>query len=297
MEDTGVNIVIVNWNTGRLLGLCLQALRDLPAAERELIGKIIVVDNNSGDDSVARAKEVGNEEQFVELKENVGFARGNNIGAKEIVNDGHVFLLNPDTEVRPGAIQTLAKVLQERSDVGIVGCKLVNPDGSLQRSVRPFPRFIDFVFYMLKLGRVVQGRQEAQWDYDTPGYVDQVMGAVFFVRREVWDQLEGLDTGFFTLFEEVDFCRRARDAGWRTYFTPAGEVMHVKAASFSQLVGWKKSRPWLKSSLRYVRKHFGPGGFALLMPLVPIFFLLTIPAGLKHLWQKMRNSRRLSAGH
>jgi len=289
-----VDVVIVNWNTGELLGRCLKSLLALP--ERGMLGEIVVVDNMSKDDSVERARAaVGKSDMvtFIELDENVGFARGNNRAIKSFSGDHHVLLLNPDTEVRAGAILALANVLENDSSIGIVGAKLLNPDGSLQPSVRPFPTLRDFLFYMLKLGRVVQRAQENAYDYTKSGYVDQVMGAAFLIRCETLSKVGLLDEGFFVLFEEVDYCKRALEAGWKTFFTPEAEVMHVRAASFSQLVGWRKTWPWLKSSLYYVRKHFGLVAYIGLLLLTPVTFLLTIPASLWHTLLKSRNRQNL----
>lgn len=270
-----LNIIIVHWNTPDLLKKCLASLEALPESEKELIEKIVVVDNAS--------REVP-PEATVNLPQNIGFAAANNIAWRQFSDNNHVLLLNPDTEVKPGAIAAMVRVLEEKPDVGIVGPKLLNPDGSLQGSVRPFPEFLDFVFYMVKLGRLVQSKQEKSYDYSQPGYVDQVMGAVFLIRNRTWGKIGLLDEKFFTLFEEVDYCKRARQAGWRTYYTPAGRVSHVRAASFNQLIGFKKTLPWLHSCLHYAKKHLGRPAWAALLLLTPLTLLLTIPASLKHLW-------------
>lgn len=293
-----IGIVIVNWNTGGLLAACMRSLGALPSDERALIEKVVVVDNASGDESLElarRTSEMGPMLECVALDANVGFARASNIGARRLSGTCHILLLNPDTEVRAGSLRELVAVLERESRVGIVGPKLVNPDGSVQPSVRPFPRRRDFLLYMLKLGRVVQARQEAAYDYSRAGAVDQVMGAAFLIRREVWEKLHGLDEAFFTLFEEVDFCRRAAMAGWQTYFTPAATIMHIRAASFNQLVGIARTWPWMMSSLHYARKHFGSLVWVGLLLLVPLTLLLSVPASLKHLWLKLRNRQRLFA--
>lgn len=268
-----------------------MALRALPLAEQALIGKIVVVDNASRDTSVFQAEQAAKDWtkiHFNKLPENIGFARANNVAWREFSPGDHVLLLNPDTEVRPGAIWAMVTVLRNQADVGIVGPKLVNLDGSLQGSVRPFPTLTDFIFYMLKLGRVVQARQEKNHNYSKAGYVDQVMGAAFLVRSQAWREVGLLDEGFFTLFEEVDYCKRALEEGWKTYFTPAGEVMHVRAASFNQLVSFRRTLPWLKSSLHYARKHLGREAWLFLLVLVPLTLILTVPASVKHLWLKVQ---------
>lgn len=274
-----LNIIIVNWNTPALMKKCLASLEALPESEKELIEKIVVVDNAS--------REVP-PEATIRLPKNVGFAAANNTAWRQFSDDSHVLLLNPDTEVKPGALAAMVQVLEKKPEVGIVGPKLVNPDGSRQGSVRPFPRFLDFIFYMLKLGRIVQARQEKMYDYSMPGYVDQVMGAAFLIRSGLREEVGLLDEGYFTLFEEVDYCKKALAKGWKTYFTPAGEVMHVRAASFSQLVGLSRTLPWMASSLRYARRHLGILPWLCLLFFVPLTLFLTIPASLKHVWLKWK---------
>lgn len=283
-----VFIVIVNWNTGDLLRRCLQSLQNLP--ERELISQILVVDNASSDGSVKHSPKY----KLIQLSQNLGFARANNLGIAQHWNkQDHILLLNPDTQVLPGALPALTAVLDQHQGVGIVGPKLLNADGSFQGSVRPFPTFLDFILYMFKLGRVVQSQQETAHDYSKAGPVDQVMGAAFLIRNHAWQAVGPLDEKFFTLFEEVDFCLRAKRQNWQTYFTPQAAIKHVRAASFDQLIGWQRSWPWLASLLHYARKHFGMLFWSILILLTPIYVILSIPATLKHVILKNRNQRRL----
>jgi len=295
-------IVIVNWNTGDLLAKCLQSLVDLPETDRFLINEVFVVDNASSDKSVVKAEVVVGRSinqprvRFIKETINHGFAAGNNVALRRILDgdeDEHVLLLNPDTEVRAGALPALLDVLKEKNDVGIVGSKLLNPDGSVQGSVRPFPKLGDFVLYALKLGRARQIQQEKSFDYSQPAYVDQVMGAVFLIRRETMQQVGLLDEGFFLWFEEVDYCWQALKQGWKTYFTPRAEVIHAQGVSFSQLLGLKKTKPWLKSSLYYANKNFGVGAYLLLIMMAPLSILLTIPASLWHKRVRLKKAKYL----
>lgn len=287
-----VAIIIVNWNTGELLANCVRSLLALPQNERALINSVWIVDNASHDDSVLKARAAAGENRalpitFIENTVNAGFPRANNQVIEKVRGkNGHILLLNPDTEIRPGALTNMLAVFAERSDVGIVGPKLVNPDGSLQGSVRPFPELADFVLYMLKLGRVIQSHQEGQHNYGKAGYVDQVMGAAFLIKNDVIRDIGLLDDDFFILFEEVDYAKRAKSAGWRSFYTPAATIMHVKAASFNQVVGFRRSWPWLKSSLRYAGKHLPAWQVVILYALVPVSLLLVLPASFKHLLLK-----------
>lgn len=284
-------IVIVNWNTGELLAHCVQSLLALPPEEKSLIESVWVIDNASADTSIEQVRAVvdastaGLSIRFIINSENRGFAAANNQALREILlqKNVHALLLNPDTAVRSGALSAMLRALEVDEKVGIVGPRLLNPDGSVQGSVRPFPKFYDFILYMLKLGRLIQSRQENAYDYSKAGYADQVMGAAFLIRNTVLQTVGLLDEGFVILFEEVDYAKRAKDAGWNSFYTPTGTIMHVRAASFNQLVGFKRSLPWLKSSLQYARKHLSAWQVALLYLLVPLSLVLVMPASLKHL--------------
>lgn len=257
-------IIIVNWNTGDLLSRCLVSIQNLP--EIASISRVIVVDNNSHDESVARARQAvshNNLFHFVELNENAGFAKANNIGFAWVADDNaNVFLLNPDTEVKPGAVMSMLEALESGTNIGIVGPKLLNPNGSVQESVRRFPSLLILFWFAFKLNKLLpragfwQNYMHVGFDYSRQQTVDQVMGAAFLVRRSVWDEIGGLDEGYWIWFEEVDFCKRALNLGFVTLYTPHASVVHHGGLSFGQLGGLQKYRLFIRSALRYARKHF-----------------------------------------
>ncbi len=312
-----VGIVIVNWNTGKLLKWCLAALNALP--ERSLISEIAVIDNASGDDSVAQAEQLQLEIPLHITKSdtNRGFAQASNIGIRHLVetyakpgsspasagslpgNQQHILLLNPDTEMKPGSLQAIVSALEKNPKAGIVGPKLLNTDGSLQPSVRRLPSFKILAMMFLKLHRLFPTNETWQtymmsdFTYDKDEQVGQVMGAVFLIRHEVLSKIGLLDERFWIWFEEVDYCKRVQDAGWQVYFTPAGEVIHHGGASFTQLVGFSRSLPFLISSLHYSHKHLGFLATIVLVLLFPLALLLTIPASFLHARQKSVNKTRI----
>lgn len=295
-----LSIIIVNWNTGRLLTKCLQSLQQLPEADRSLVSTVFVVDNASSDDSVAQAKKVAGPVpvKWVELRANRGFAAANNVAIKQCSNE-HILLLNPDTEVKPGALPALHKVLGENPAAGIVGCKLLNTDGTLQPSVRAFPTLATFIFMFKKLPRLFpsarlwQNYLRTDFDYAREQTVDQVMGAAFLIRNEVIQKVGLLDETFFVWFEEVDYCRRAKQAGWGVLYTPHAEIIHHGGASFHQLIGLKKSLPWLKSSLHYTRKHLSFAAYTVLLLFSPLALLLALLAAPTHRQIQAANKARL----
>ena len=153
-----VSIVIVNWNTGRLLKKCINSLIALP--EYSSVRHIVVIDNNSHDDSVASIRTLHDQPvTLLPQKHNLGFAKATNLGIRYIQEhegkNDHILLLNPDTEVRPHAITTMLDVLAMNHKAGIVGCKLTNPDGTIQESVRRFPTLPILSMLFLKLHRIL----------------------------------------------------------------------------------------------------------------------------------------------
>lgn len=296
-----VSIIIVNWNTGKRLAACLRSLSALP--DKALIQKIWVVDNNSRDTSLEEAMgvETGIPVAFERLPKNAGFARANNVALKQIQASGltHVLMLNPDTEVQAGAIQTLLSVLDEQVRAGVVGPKLKNTDSSIQASVRRFPSLMVFLWLFLKLSRLWTSlpfwRRYMQTDFNY-GYsqrVDQVMGAAFLIRDVLLKTVGLLDENFWIWFEEVDYCKRAAAAGWEVWYQPAAEVIHYGGVSFNQLVGLRRTVPFLNSAMYYVTKHHSILTRLILSLFYSIAVLLSLPASIVHYFFRRKNYARL----
>ena len=303
-----VVIIIVNWNTGELLMNCVKSLQGLSEEERGLIDEVIVVDNASTDRSIVKAQYIVGKSinkprvRFIMNERNVGFARANNLAIDRVLKkpgDFHVLLLNPDTEIRAGALHGMLQVLQGDKKIGVVGPRLINSDGSVQPSVRSFPSFGEFVYLLLKLNRVASKSRRWQkymrrdFDYAKQGSVDQIMGAAFLIRGVLTRSVGLLDERFWVWFEEVDYCKRVKQAGWDIVYTPEAEVMHYGGVSFNQLVSWKKTRPWLKSMMHYANKYFTAYERIVLWLLLPIAFILIIPSSVLHLVIKQQNEKLL----
>ncbi len=289
-----LSIVIVNWNTGKLLSKCLSALSSV--SDKHEILDIVVVDNHSSDGSYATAKgkSYSIPIEFKRLKRNVGFARANNFAIDYLLHkhgDHHILLLNPDTEVHDMALTNMLDALKRNPEVGIVGAKLLNSDGSLQKSVRRFPSFLAFVFIFLKLTRLMPTAMK-NFSYSQESVVDQVMGAAFLIRDKALVAVGPLDERYWIWFEEVDYCKRALAAGWKTLYTPKASIMHHGGVSFVQLTGFKKSVPFLSSSLKYVREHISVLAWMLLLMLLPVSFLLTVVASPFHIIKRVLHERK-----
>ncbi|TSC72429.1 MAG: glycosyl transferase family protein [Parcubacteria group bacterium Gr01-1014_38] len=277
-----LSIIIVNWNTGPLLRKCLDAL---PYAALKVVDgaatcvpfkyEVFVVDNASRDNSLTHARESYQPFTHISLPKNVGFARANNIALRQARGD-ILLLLNPDTEPRPGSFSALMNFFATHPKAGIVGGKLLNTDGSLQRSVRRFPTPIVLALLLTRLARLqtsfpaIRRYEMADFPYGRDTKVDQVMGACFAIRRGVVDVIGLLDEGYWIWFEEVDYCRRAKLAGWETWFTPSAEVVHDRATSFAQVSPLWRAWQFSRSALRYTWKHQGWWAAIGLSTLVPV---------------------------
>ncbi len=297
------SIIIVNWNTGKLLATCLASIARLP--EIKNLRQVIIVDNASTDKSLANARAASSEHGYIFLEQSVnkGFAKANAIGLAYIRahggDDDDILLLNPDTEIFPQAISTMLDVFDARKDVGIIGPKLLEKTGETQPSVRAFPTLGIFILLFLKIHRLFfslpfwKKYMQTDFDYEKEASVDQLMGAAFLIRNELLKQIGFLDTAFWIWFEEVDYCKRAKDARWIVLYTPTALVMHYQGASFHQLVGLQKTKPFLASSLVYVRKHLSVFSYYVLLALYPLAITVAYFASIAHLAKQRENTKRL----
>ncbi len=231
-----LSIVAVNWNTKDYLRRCLSAIRADPP-DREL--EVIVIDNASADGSAEMVRQEFAEVQLIENRENTGYARGNNQGI-EASQGRYVLLLNPDVEVSPGTLDALVEFAEAHPDAAAVGCRLVGPDGRVERSCRSFPDPLAVLFEYAKLSRLFPksrlfGRYRMTYfDYASEAEVDQPMGSCLLMSRAALHDVGLFDEQFPIFFNEVDWCYRAKQKGWKVYFTPAAEVIHVGGASTRQ---------------------------------------------------------------
>lgn len=272
----GVAVVIVNFRTPGLVLDCLRSLAPEVAVE-PASATVVVVDNASGDGSLDTLRHgiASAGWPWVTLlsaPNNRGFAAGNNVGLRHLLAAPEppefFWLLNPDTVVRPGALAALRTVLQRRARVGIVGSRLEHPDGTPQHSAFNFPSVPgEFLgsFRFGPLDRLARRWLVAPSPLAPAGPVGWVSGASLLVRRAVLDAIGLLDDGYFLYYEEVDFCRRARRAGWRIWHEPASRVVHLVGQSSGVDTGAARRLPpwWFRSRRRYFRKHLGVGGAAL----------------------------------
>jgi N-acetylglucosaminyl-diphospho-decaprenol L-rhamnosyltransferase len=251
-----VSVVIVSWNARELTDAAIRSLYEHNDPESL---QVIVVDNGSVDGTSEHLRRNWPYVELVEPGENTGFSRGNNIGFG-CARGRYVLLLNSDTIVLPTTVPGLVRVLDAEPAVGCVGARHLNPDLSLQWSVDDFPGVANDFLHYTDLYRlpVLQGWLARRWPrwtaHDEERDVDWVNGACMLVRREVIDDTGGFDESFFIFAEELDWCQRIWDAGWRVRFVPDAELIHIQGGTFTSANGRRRLMIY-QSSLRYYRKH------------------------------------------
>jgi len=198
--------------------------------------------------------------RLVTCTENVGFPRGNNLGI-DIATGRHLLLLNPDTVLVGDALSELVRFLDECIDVGAVGPQLLNPDGSVQSSRRRFPTIATGLVESTWLEpfapqRILTSYYARDLSGDGALDVDWVTGAAIMVPRRVIELVGQLDEGYFMYSEELDLCRRIKDAGWRVVYLPTAQIVHHIGKSSEQAVT-ERHVNFQQSKLRYYRKYHG----------------------------------------
>jgi hypothetical protein len=255
---TDLSIIIVSWNVADLLAACLDSI--LNNTPDGLAVEIIVVDSASSDDTVARVRDSYPQVKLLPQAENLGFTRCNNIGLA--ASGGcYVMLLNPDTEIVGDALALMVDYLDQNGAVGLIGPRTLNADGSTQSTRRRFPSlpvlFLESTWLqpfapraMLDNYYITDAPDDATFD------IDWAQGSALMARRAVYEQIGGLDEGYIMYSEEVDWCRRAKNAGWRVVYLGAARIIHHGGQS-SQQVAARSHIHFQQSKLRYTRKYHG----------------------------------------
>jgi len=243
-----VAVVVVTYNGLPWIEQCLDSVRGL---------ETVLVDNGSSDGTVAFVRERFPDVAVVE-QENRGLAAGWNAGVAH-TSGRWVLLLNSDAWVHEGALDALVAFADARHEAAVVGPRLRNPDGTLQRSVRGFPtlwRLATEYFFLRRLAprsRLLNAFYAGGFDHDSIHEAEFLMGAVWLVRRAAIDAVGPADEDFFLFSEEVDWAYRFRQAGWRSLFFPGAEATHVYAASHKGRLFVEIQR----GHLRFLAKHRG----------------------------------------
>lgn len=222
-----LTVVIPNWNTADLTIRCVAAL----TAEGVPPGRIVLVENGSTDDSYERLQRELPDCHLIRFDQNVGYGRAMNAGARELEGQAYLLMNNDAFVHTPGSVALLLAALDADPSVGLAFPRYLNVDLSLQPSVMPTHSPVTALVRASGLSRFVPNRWapklSTHWDHEAPREIDGANGAVMLFRRATWDELGGFDERIYIYAEEIDICWRTRKAGWRIWFTPEAQFVHI----------------------------------------------------------------------
>jgi len=265
MNPPKFSFIIVTYNNPDTIGPCLYSVAALTADPFE----IIVVDNSPDKRTVLavnqfRASQVSVNIRVIEPGENIGFSRACNAGAR-VANGKFLFFLNPDTQLINDAAQSLAHCLEMHPSAWAAGPVLFQSDGTIARSCRNLPNLGRIVLDATGIDQWLGAYKLLRFAHDSPRKVEQIIGAAMLFRRADYESLGGMDERFFVYFEEVDFCKRIKEAGHEIWFWPEARVRHLAGRSCEASSVRARMIFTLRQSRRkYFEKHFGTFGAAAL---------------------------------
>ncbi len=251
-------MVIVSYRCRELLRDCLDSLRRHPP-DRPM--RVLVIDNASGDGSAEMVRTDYPEVELHASERNLGFAAATNLGIRA-GSAPQVLVLNPDTRVQEGALETMLALMDSHPEVAVAGCRLVLEDGSLDHaSKRSFPTPLSALGHFSGVARH-PGAPAALTAYRAPGVdsgpVDAVNGAFMLIRRRALSQVGGFDEGYWMYMEDLDLCYRLAQAGWTTWYEPAATVVHVKAGTTGAHRSLRLNWAFHRGMYRFYRRHYAP---------------------------------------
>lgn len=266
-----LSIIIVNWNEREMLGDCLQSF--LPGLNLKK-DEVIVVDNGSVDGSTEMVASRFPNVKLISNPDNRGFAAANN-QALRIALGSRILLLNNDTLVHGDVLSKSCQYLDEHIDIAVLGCRVLNEDGSLQITCAQYPSLINLVLltsglWKLRWPKFLGRFQMAHWKRNDERDVDTVSGCYMLVRACAIRQVGLLDEQFFFFGEETDWCKRFREAGWRVSFAPVGQITHFGSVS-ARRHNHKRDLMLSKAMVRLHRKHGGLAAAAVIWAVLFVF--------------------------
>ncbi|UCF78321.1 MAG: glycosyltransferase [Candidatus Eiseniibacteriota bacterium] len=251
-----VSVIVVNYKSENFLPACLDSIRQATSATDV---DVVVVDNSKGGGAEGILKERFPGGRYIANERNLGYARAVNQGISAS-DSPFVFIVNPDTVAEPGSLDKLVQFMRDNPDAGIVGPKLLNPDGTVQLSCRTFYTFKTILLRRTFLGKVFKNSASVRrhlmldWDHDSAVAVDWVLGAAMLVRRAAISEVGPMDERFFLYFEDVDWCYRMKAAGWSTYYHADSHLVHHYRRQSADARFGKAKRAHLESWLRFWEK-------------------------------------------
>lgn len=273
-----VSIIIVAWNVRKLLYKCIKSVYDQTTG---ISFEVIYVDNASEDGSVEMVKNEFTDVRIIENDENRGFIIANNQGI-EIAEGRYVLLLNSDTIVLDNTIAKTVEFTDAHPEAAVVGCRVLNPDRSLQRACFMYPSVLNMFLsatYLYKIfprSRFFGRERMTWWNFDEVREVETVCGCYSLVRKEAIDEVGVMDPTYFVYGDDPDWCYRFKENGWRIMFTPDAEIIHLGGQTTKQM---SREFKWQLSGsvLIFMRLHRNKVSFRIACFLTSMFFLLRVP--------------------
>lgn len=273
-----LSIIVVNWNTRDILWDCLKSVYE---QTKDISFEVIVIDNASSDDSVKMVKSEYPQVVLIENNVNRGFAAANNQGM-QVAKGRYVLLLNSDTIVLDSAIQKTLAFATQHPEAAVVGCKVLNPNRSLQPTCFMFPSLLNLFLsstYLYKLfphNRFFGREQMTWWARDDVREVEVVTGCFMLVRKEAIVQVGMMDESFFMYAEETDWCYHFKKADWKLLFTPDSQIIHLGGQS-SKTVRPKMIIQLRIGILQFIRKHHNVLYYYSATAMILLWFAVRIP--------------------
>lgn len=254
---TDLSIIVVNYNVKEFL---FNLLVSIEKASKDLQTEIIIVDNASEDGSVEFIKEKFPQVTLIENDTNLGFSKANNLGLK-IATGKYILLLNPDTLVQENTFTEMIKFFEEHPDAGMSGCKILNPDGTLQLACRrsfpgPWTSFskVTGLSSLFPKSKLFARYNLTYLNENEINEVDAISGSFMMIRKEVYEKIGGLDEIFFMYGEDLDWCYRVQKAGYKVYYVPATQILHYKGES-TKRSSLDETKFFYQAMHLFVRKH------------------------------------------
>ena len=260
-----LSVIIVSWNVRQMLADCLHSVF-ASAESSDLAVQVYVIDNASADGTPDMVQQEFPQVHLTASQENLGFARGNNLGIHQALQDSPrtLFLLNPDTIVRGQALQTLLEFMDATPRAALAGARLVYGDGSFQHSAFSFPRLAQLAIDLFPVpARLHETRLNGRYPRDwyrpdhPPFAIDHPLGATMLARPEALETVGLLDESYFMYCEEIDWAMRIKAAGWQVFCVPAAEIVHLGGQSSSQIRAQSFVNLWKSRHILY-HKHYSP---------------------------------------
>lgn len=230
-----LSIIIISYNTREFLKKCVESIRE--SFEKKISYEIIIVDNNSDDGTIDEIKNRDPELKIIQNKQNLGFSKANNIGIKNSKGK-YILFLNPDTVIHPGTLEKMIEFMDSDKKAGAATCLIKLPSGKLDdASHRGFPTPWNAFSYFSGLAKIFprskffSGYSLGWMNLKQAHEIDACAGAFMIVRREAGDQINWWDEDYFWYGEDLDFCFRLKEKGWKIYFVPDSSILHYKGVS------------------------------------------------------------------